>query len=300
MPDSSSPARRTMPAADVTIDDELVRGLLRDQHPDLAELDLRQVAFGWDNVMYRLGDELAVRLPRRASAAALIENELRWLPLLSPRLPLPTPAPVRSGGPGLGYPYSWSICPWFGGATAGASHVDQPSAALALGELVRALHLPAPADAPLNALRGGPLESRDERTRECIAHLPRAHRTRATEVWTGALAVEPHTGPPVWLHGDLHPANLIVDDRGRLAAVIDFGDLTAGDPATDLAGGWMLLDGEHHGAFRSVAGDEADDAAWQRARGWALSIGVATFASSSDNPTMGRLAQVILGRVLVA
>lgn len=298
MQDSSAPARRTMPAADVVIDDALIRGLLQDQHPDLAGFDLRQVAFGWDNVIFRLGEELAVRLPRRSSAAALLENEMRWLPVLSPRLPLPTPAPVRSGGPGRGYPYPWSVCPWFGGVTAERAPVDQPSAAVALGELVRALHVPAPASAPPNPMRGGPLESRDDRTRECIAHLPASRRARAAEVWADAAAAEPHDGPAVWLHGDLHPANLVLDDRGRLAAVIDFGDLTAGDPATDLAGGWMLLDGAHHDAFRSAAGAEAGDAAWQRARGWALSIGAAMFAHSDDNPTMSRLAEAILGRIL--
>ena len=49
---------------DVDIDEALVRTLLHNQHPDLAGLELREVAGGWDNRMWRLGEDLAVRLPR--------------------------------------------------------------------------------------------------------------------------------------------------------------------------------------------------------------------------------------------
>jgi len=98
--------RFTRPAAEVSIDIPLVRALLLDQHPDLADLPLTQVDEGWDNAVFRLGDELAIRLPRRSATAALMENEQRWLPQLAPRLPLPVPAPVRLGRPGssAGFP----------------------------------------------------------------------------------------------------------------------------------------------------------------------------------------------------
>src|SRR5690349_9653047 len=117
-----------MPAAEVAIDEALVRALLRDQHPDLAELPLERVAFGWDNVVLRLGDELAVRVPRRQLAASFIEHEQRWLPELAPRLPLPVPAPVRVGRPALGYPWSWSVVPWMAGGEAASNPPTDPHA----------------------------------------------------------------------------------------------------------------------------------------------------------------------------
>src|SRR6185369_15012339 len=103
---------RDMPAAEVAVDAALVRALLADQHPDLARLAVVEVANGWDNVVFRLGDALSVRMPRRLLGAELIAHEQRWLPALAASLPLPIPAPVRIGAPGRGYPWSWSVCPW--------------------------------------------------------------------------------------------------------------------------------------------------------------------------------------------
>ena len=107
-----------MPEAEVNIDSSLVRALLQQQRPDLADLPLLELANGWDNVVFRLGDELTIRLPRHLAAVELVSNEQRWLPLLAPHLPLPIPAPVFAGRPGCGHPFSWSICPWLPGSTA--------------------------------------------------------------------------------------------------------------------------------------------------------------------------------------
>ncbi len=100
-----------MPAAELDVTPKLVRRLLREQHPDLAGLRVELLANGWDNVVFRLGDELAVRMPRRGAAATILRNEQRWLPVLAPGLPLPVPEPVRTGEPGSGYPWPWSIVP---------------------------------------------------------------------------------------------------------------------------------------------------------------------------------------------
>ena len=116
---NAAPSTGPRPDADVGIDPELVRALLSAQHPDLAGLELRFVDDGWDNAVYRLGPDLAVRLPRRAGAHSLLLNELRWLPFLAPRLPVPIPVPVRGGKPGEGYPYHWAIMPWFEGSERG-------------------------------------------------------------------------------------------------------------------------------------------------------------------------------------
>lgn len=286
------------PPAEVDVSVELVHRLLAVQHPDLAEQPLELLANGWDNVLFRLGSDLVVRLPRRALAAALVEHEQTWLPVLAPRLPLPIPAPVRVGQPALGYPWRWSVLPYLHGEIAArAPFADSSAAATTLGAFLRALHEPAPGDAPANPFRGVPLVQRDGAFRQRLASLHDAIDVDAvTRVWSEALARPAWSGPPVWLHGDLHPANLLVDD-GVLSAVIDFGDLTAGDPATDLAVAWMAFSARDRAVFRTAYG-KADDDTWARARGWACGLALAFLAHSADNPLMAAIGTRTIDAVL--
>jgi len=288
------------PAAEVEVTDSLVQGLLLRQHPDLAGLRLRHVSSGWDNEVFRLGDELAVRVPRRALAAPLMDNELRWLPRLSTGLPLPTSAPVRPGRPDATFPWPWAVVRWLPGTVAAETALDDPRrAARALGGFVRAFARPAPDDAPANPFRGVPLAARDLALRDRLARWgdtaavePRAVLAR----WEQALSAPAWGGPPVWLHGDLHPGNLLVHRR-RLSAVIDFGDLTAGDPATDVSVAWMLFDETERTVFRNAVAD-IDDATWRRARGNALAHGVACLDSSADHPVLAATAHRTIASVL--
>jgi len=287
------PYARTQPTPDreVDIDVALVRRLLEDQHPDLAERELRLVDEGWDNVIFRLGDDLSVRVPRRAIAAPLAESEQRWLPVLAPRLPLPVPAPVRLGTPALGYPWTWSICPWLpGDRWMDSPPTDLTLAATDLARFLGALHQPAPSDAPKNPFRGVALIDRDAATRDRIARLGRTIDTEAvTGLWDRVIEVPRWSQPLVWVHGDPHAANLLVHD-GRLSAVLDFGDLGAGDPAPDLAVAWVLFGRSPRTAFRnSLPHHDADT--WRRAHGWALNFALMYLADCNDDPgflAMGR------------
>ncbi len=269
------------PAAEVDVDVPLVRALLADQHPDLADRRLRIVANGWDNVVARLGDDLAVRLPRRTAAARLIEHEQRWLPEIARRVApvVPVPAPVRLGRRALGYPWSWSVVRWLPGDVVG-ERAAGPGVAAALAAFVGLLHVPAPSDAPVNPFRAVPLATRSDAVLERLAtaDVPRARELAA--LWRTAAAAPRHTGPPVWVHGDLHPFNVLVERAAggdRLSAVVDFGDVTAGDPAVDLATAWLSFDREGRRTFRAQVA--ADDATWTRARGWAVSIASALWTS---------------------
>lgn len=286
---------RAGPPAEVDVTEPLVRSLLASQHPDLAALPLRRIRGGWDNALVRIGDELLARLPRRALAAPMVADELRWLAALADRVPLPIPAPVRAGRPGDGYPWAWSIVRWLPGAPALTARFDRDAAVDTLAGFVRALHVPAPSDAPVNPMRGVPLVTRDAATRARLATHPRALAALLRTAWDQALAAAPHAGPPVLLHGDLHPGNLLVVDR-RLAAVIDFGDVCGGDPAADLAVAWMLFDRRRRGRFLDAVG--ADAACRARARGWALSIGLAVAAAEGRTP-LGRAARRTLGRAAI-
>ena len=162
---------------------------------------------------------------------------------MAARLPLPIPAPVRIGRPGSGYPWSWSVCPWLEGATAADEPPRHPFVtARQLGAFLAALHAPAPPDAPANPYRGVPLPDRAQATQDRIEQMSEAIDAPAVHrCWNELAATPGWTGPPLWLHGDLHPLNVLVHE-GRLSGVIDFGDVTAGDPATDLSVAWMLFD----------------------------------------------------------
>jgi len=282
------------PAADLVVDEPLVRLLLRQQHPDLAGLTLELVANGWDNVLYRLGSELVVRLPRRLVAAELVEHEQRWLPEIAARVSVEVPAPVRVGTPSPDFPYPWTVALWLSGELASESGGAQLSAGLA--RFVRELHNEAPREAPVNPVRGVPLAQRDAalRSRLDSGVVPGGHEL--SRVWQRALDADPWDGPARWLHGDLHPANLLVRG-GELAVVLDFGDVCAGDPATDLATGWLSLDAYGRSEFRTLL--DYDDATWWRAVGWAVLMGTALVTNSADNPAMQRIGERALEQVLL-
>jgi aminoglycoside phosphotransferase (APT) family kinase protein len=262
------------PAADIEIDEALVRSLLREQHPDLANLPLREIDSGWDNAMFRLGDSLVVRLPRRVAATHLIEREQEWLPQLAPALPLPVPAPVRVGHPAHNYSWRWSIVPWLAG---GNADLCEPRADQAerLAAFLCALHRPAPANAPLNPYRGVPLSERAQQMAERIRRLERETTLLNDDVMRiyHAALDAPIDVAPTWLHGDLHAGNLLVEN-GTISGVIDWGDMAVGDRATDLATLWMNLSDRtaRENAMRACNG--VSDATWLRAKGWAVFFGV--------------------------
>ena len=290
------------PAADIEIDEPLVRSLLRAQHPDLAHLPLQSMDSGWDNAMFKLGDELAVRLPRRIAVAKLIEHEQHWLPQLAPLLPIAVPAPVRIGQPAENYPARWSIVPWLRGRNADLSEPG-PDQAEPLAAFLCALHRPAPADAPVNPYRGVPLRERAEQIVERIGRLERETdllNADVVRVYQDAIEA-PIDVEPTWLHGDLHGGNLLVDDDGVITAVIDWGDMTRGDRATDLATLWMNLGDRkaRENALRACHG--ITEATWRRAKGWAVfygvTLGTSGLAGDTRHAVMARrtLERVVAG-----
>ncbi|MEZ4767223.1 MAG: aminoglycoside phosphotransferase family protein [Caldilineales bacterium] len=259
---------------EVVSDAMLVRRLLAAQFPRWADLPIRPVASsGTDNALYRLGDELLVRLPRIDWAVGQVDKDLRWLPRLAPLLPLAIPEPLARGEPGEGYPWHWGIYRWLDGRDATHESLADPvRAAVDLAQFLAALQRIDPAGGPSaaeNGLRGVPLATRDEDTRAAIAALDGLIDTDAAlAAWEAALDVPDWDRAPVWFHGDVLPGNLLFED-GRLRAVIDFAGAGVGDPAPDLMIAWNLFSGASREAFRRTLG--VDDATWARGRGHALS-----------------------------
>lgn len=257
-------------------DEALVRQLLADQHPAWADLAVRRVpSTGTDHAVFRLGDDMVVRLPRIRWAERQVAGETAWLPLLTPHLPAGVPVPIAAGAPGRGYPFRWLVSPWVPGrdvleVLAEGEAFDWPQLASDLARFLRSLQAIATDGAPASGKRGQALAARDELTRAGIAALDaldgEVDGTRAREVWDAALAADPWPGPPVWIHGDLLPGNLVVA-RGRLAGVIDWSSTGVGDPACELMVAWSL---PADARARLRAELEVDDATWARARGWVV------------------------------
>jgi aminoglycoside phosphotransferase (APT) family kinase protein len=283
------------PGREFEVTCDLVTALLEDQHPDLAHLEPRLVGEGWDNFMFRLGDDLAVRLPRRAAMANLIYHEQTWLPGLASQLPIRVPAPFRVGIPGRGYPWRWSVVPWLAGQAADQNEPAR-NQATSWGKFLASLHVPAPADAPINPVRGVPLSHRAHAVEERIGRLAsktRSITTRIRQIWETGLNA-PMDVPATWLHGDLHPRNVLVE-QGTIRGVIDWGDMTSGDCATDLASIWMLFSdpGARDNVLAAYA--QCSETTLQRAQAWAVSFGVMLLDTGlKDNPRNAALG----GRIL--
>ncbi|MZE76273.1 aminoglycoside phosphotransferase family protein [Streptomyces xinghaiensis] len=295
----------------IEITAELVRDLLRDQHPDLADRPVRLGARGWDNQLWRLGADLAVRLPwATRSADALLRKEYEWLPVLAPRLPLPVPVPQRLGEPSGRFPRPWIVTTWVPGVSGDRAPVTRAAeAADALAGFLTALHQPAPGNAPVGGYgRGKPLADRAEQFARQLASA--TERGLVTDpdavraVWDDAVAAPGWAGPPLWLHGDLHPANVLTLD-GTFSGVVDFGDLCAGDPACDLAAPWLLLPDGAADRFHAAYQPAPDAATLRRARGWAvlqalsgILVGEAGIQGDpGGKPTWGPPAQAALRRL---
>ncbi|MFF7160546.1 aminoglycoside phosphotransferase family protein [Streptomyces sp. NPDC008086] len=270
-----------MTHTEIEITAELVRELLQEQHPDLADRPVRLGARGWDNQLWRLGDDLAVRLPWATECAdVLLHNEHTWLPSLAPHLPLPIPVPQRLGHPSERFPRPWIVTTWVRGEPADRAPVtDAEASADALAAFLTALHRPAPEAAPVSlSRRGGPLADHSEGFARQLGSatdmglIPDPEAVRA--VWEDAVATPEWAGPPLWLHADLHPAN-VVTAHGAFSGVIDFGDLCAGDPAYDLSAAWLLLPDGAADRFFAAYAPSPDAATRRRARGWAAAKAIA-------------------------
>ncbi|AKZ53167.1 putative aminoglycoside phosphotransferase [Streptomyces ambofaciens ATCC 23877] len=271
------------------IDEALVRCLVDTQFPQWADLALKLLdPAGSDHVIYRLGEELSVRLPRHPGAIGQARKESQWLPQLAPHLPLAIPVPVAVGGPGFGYPWPWAVSRWLDGEVATVDALgDSPEAAIELARFLAALQRFPLEDIPAGdageALTGRPLSDRDRATRAAIAEVDGVFDTAAmTQLWNAALSAPGWDRSPVWFHGDFHTGNLLTS-HGCLSAVIDFGGLGTGDPACDLMIAFTLMSADSRAAFRDALG--VDDATWMRGRGWALATGLNAYTSyAAVNP----------------
>jgi aminoglycoside phosphotransferase (APT) family kinase protein len=292
------------PPSEIPIDINLVQQLLTEQFPNLCNLPIQEVDAGWDNSMFRLGENLAVRLPRRQLGVELIGHEQTWLPQLAPQLPLSVPTPLYVGQPNQSYPWRWSIVPWLLGQPADLSEPDLTQIVPFISFL-QALHIAAPIDAPVNPYRGVPLVQRAAAVEERMARLETQTEliTPIKTSWQRSL-MAPIDRPSTWIHGDLHARNVLVE-TGKISGIIDWGDMTSGDIATDLAAIWMLFDDPTARQFALetygvLSGSNLSEATIHRSIGWAILFGVVLLDTGLvDNPRHAAMGERTLQRVAV-
>jgi aminoglycoside phosphotransferase (APT) family kinase protein len=276
-----------MHEGEVLADPALVRRLLADQMPQWAELPIGNVPLGGtDNALYRLGDEMVVRLPRIEWAVAARKKEHEWLPQLAPLLPVEIPTPLALGKPGHGYPWPWSVYGWLAGEDPSIDlDLDRDALRPDIVRFLEALRHVDISGSP-EARSGLPLETVDQSVRAAIDVLgERIDRACALAAWEAALAVPPWQKDPVWVHADLDARNLLVT-AGRLNAVIDWGSSGLGDPAFDISVAWKLFSPSARAAFRSEI--DVDDTTWDRARGWTLAqaVNALSYYTMKTNPVL--------------
>lgn len=283
------------PPAEIRVEAATVRRLLEVNLPSLANESICLVDEGWDNFTYRVGSTYAARLPRRELAVGLHLNEQRWLPILAPRLPLQVPVPVHNGRKSDLFPWPWSVVNWIPGTTAENHEFTSADISL-LSQTLTALHQPAPPDAPMNRFRGVPLREKNEIVEERLNRFGQRQEVdglRLADVWREALETA-DAEERVWLHGDLHPRNVVVRDDS-LVGLIDWGDLNGGDAATDLACAWMLIEAASlRRELLNAYG--AQEPLVSRAKGWAVHIGLALI--DSGEPRHVPMGRAVMDRLL--
>lgn len=303
MPPAAKPSTSVpkMHADELDIDTALVERLVAAQFPRWAGLPVTRVdSAGTDNAMYRLGDDMVVRLPRRPGGGDQVVKDQRWLPRLAPHLPLDVPVPLGMGAPGEGYGLPWGVYRWLDGANIYDEPLtDLAGAAVTLGRFVAALRRIDATGGP-RSFRGGPATVHDDYVRMAIRELGAdgtVDAAEATEAWDEAAGLPQWDGAPAWVHADLLPGNLLAVG-GRLTAVIDFGGLGTGDPACDLMPAWTLLTPATRPQFRDEAAP--DEAAWARGRAWALCFGLMAehYYRGGKNPVLAAVARRTMAEVL--
>jgi len=281
---------------DINID--IVRKLLQGQFPQWQDLPLKLIhPEGTDNVMYQLGDDKAIRLPRTSNSAINIEKECRWLPKLAPNLPIAVPTPLAVGKSTEMYPHPWAICQLLAGLNPSQTNpIDELVAAVDLGHFVAAMQQIDSQKGP-NCRRGLPLVSRDEETREAIQALSDLYDSKGLlDIWLSMLSIPRWKGKPIWIHGDLHAGNLLAQNK-KITAIVDFGSSGVGDPASDLMVSWTLLTTDTRKVFRSIV--EPDDATWDRGRAWAFTFGIVAYPYyRKSNPIFAEMAKRAIDEVL--
>lgn len=274
------------PTNDISITESQLRKILDAQFPEYASFEISLLTSGWDNMLFRLGDELIIRIPRRKLGAQLIEHEITWLPILEDLLPIRVPTPIKIGSATNEYPYKWTINPWFDGDRALEKKISA-NEVKRLVSCLRVLHSVDTTSAPSNPFRENPLIAKDKDVQLRINEIEAksiAIPDSIKKLWDELKHIEIDVSPSL-IHGDLHPGNIIMYQE-NIEAIIDWGDITKGDISTDLACFWMLI-GDNELRFSAFDEYGASQSTLLRAKAWAIFYGITFLNAGTDYLKLG-------------
>lgn len=250
--------------ADWEVSEELVQRLIYSQFPELSAMRIKRIGNGWDNMVYLVGDEYIFRFPRRNVAIDLIKMEGRLLPKLTDYMTIPYPQPLFYGQgndeypmPFLGYTYVSGEFPL------GVADEQRTASATALAHFLKKLHTFPPqlareCGAPHDHRNLRDVAGRKEKMRRFFVdlndHMQEEERL-AMAGYLDQVQTDPGKQPDVFLHGDLHFKNMLVDEQGKVSGIIDWGDMNVGHPACDLSVAYSFLPSQARSLFFAEYGE---------------------------------------------
>jgi len=290
--------KKMLPKQEIEINETIVNQLLIEQFPQLANLPILFLGSGWDNVNYRLGTEYIIRIPRRKVAVKLLENEIEWLPKIKNQLPIPISAAVFVGKPNGQIPWNWAITPWFDGTTAALKNLEAKEA-IRLANFLKKLHQLPTKNMPHNAFRAVPVGKKIAEMQDRLDYLKTNtnYLTSKVQSLLETAMNEKNIKIDRFIHGDLHPFNIIQQD-GKIRAIADWGDMTNGNPATDLAVFWMLFN-DKSARDAALQTYQATQRQINMAIGWAIFYGSFFLyeGMTQPNESFEKLGKFVLGNV---
>ena len=264
----------------MTDDAARYRAAIAAAFPALAIQSIRFLAEGWDSNVWEVNGDLIFRFPKRAEVATWLRYEIALLPLLGPTLPVSAPRFTYIAEPSHAFPYpfvGYRKLPGMPLAAAPATLIQPERLAPQIGTFLTALHrFPVTHAVACGVLNASPEAWRAQyatmlaELRTLFPRMTPAERERTERLFAGYLDNPLHTRfIPVLLHRDLGGDHLLLEpETGDLAGVIDWGDLSIGDPAQDFCGlptDWLPALLAHYGG--PVDATFADRVAFYRALG---------------------------------
>jgi aminoglycoside phosphotransferase (APT) family kinase protein len=287
----------------LAISPQTVRELVDEQFPRWQGLPVKAVdSPGTVNAIFRIGGQFAARFPLRSGdpdhVRAGLESEAAAARELAGRTRFATPEPVALGEPGAGYPLPWSVQTWLPGVTADEDDPGESDPfAHDLAEFIGGVRAIATRGRTFSGSgRGGDLRSHDAWMKTCLERSEQVLDVpRLRGMWETMRELPRGAGGDVMSHRDLIPGNVLVSG-GRLAGVLDVGDMGPADPALDLVAAWHLLEAGPRQVLRDDLG--CGDLEWERGKAWAFqqAMGLVWYYAES-NPSMSRMGRRTLQRI---
>ncbi|MBD2869114.1 phosphotransferase [Paenibacillus arenilitoris] len=250
--------------AEWEVSEELAHKLISNQFPQLASKSVKKLGHGWDNTVFLVGAEYVFRFPRRKVALSSLRMEGKILPKLKDYISIAYSLPMFFGEGDYDYPMPFLGYPYLSGEfPVGLTDKQRAFSATTLAQFLKGLHaFPVKVAREIGVQHDHrnltDIALRKEKMHKCITDLARhfsKEEYHAITNYLEQLRTERVKPKHVFLHGDLHFKNILVEKNGKVSGVIDWGDVNIGHPACDLNVVYSFLPPEARADIFNVYGD---------------------------------------------